>query len=242
MGRRLVTVLGVALAASLAVPPSPVLARPASDERRDPRVVGVGGPETMILRSGCHETYHAAAVFDAVAGEEYWATINAEDATGGDIDGAIREGVVTSPGRITVTAPLLLCGAVHEAGVGRIKVGLLVGDTDETLRKRVTLKYDDRVSLRKAKRVRGHTTLRGVWSRGKGFGPGLTTYVRKSVRVQLFFKPRGSRRWQHVGRTGIDFEGRWAARAPIGDPGRWQARIAGSNRLLPARSQVRRAR
>lgn len=206
------------------------------------RVVGIGGPETMILRSGCRETYHAAAVFDAVEGETYTVFLNAEDGTGRDIDGATREGTVTRSGRITVTAPLLLCGQLHDAGVGRIKVGMLIGDDPAVdLRKRVVLKYDDAVSMSKPVRVAGgqRVRLRGAWSRGRGFGPGLTTYIRTSVRVGLYFRPSGGR-WERVASTGIGTQGTWSKRVRLPKAGAWQARVAGSDRLLPARSQVRR--
>lgn len=246
MGRLPSARSGVAVAALALLPlssvPAPATATAAAATRADERVVGVGGPKTMILRPGCRETYQAAAVFDAVAGEEYWAVINAEDATGRGIDGDIREGVVTESGRITVSVPLLLCGSLHDAGVGRIKVGLIVGDTSVDLRKRVRIKYADRVSLRTAKRADGRTTLRGSWSRGKGFERGLTTYERKSVRVHLHFKPAGRGSWKRVATTRIDSQGRWSARVGVGRPGRWQARVDGSQRLLPARSQVLRTR
>jgi hypothetical protein len=41
-----------------------------------------------------------------------------------------------------VTAPLLLCGSLHDPGVGRIKVGMLIGDEPAVdLRTRVLLEF-----------------------------------------------------------------------------------------------------
>ena len=241
---RATSIAATAVTVGLVLATAPASAQPAPDATsttlRGSRVVGVGGPGTMILRPGCRESYRAAAVFDAVEGEDYWAVVNAEDGTGHGIIGGSREGTVTTSGRITLTVPLQLCGSDHDAGVGRIKVGLIVGDSSVDLHKRVLIKYRDRVVLTRATHARGGTTLRGAWSRGKGFPRGLTTYVRTSVRVQVCFKPRGSSRWRHVGTTRIDSQGRWSARAPIARAGAWQARVAGSQRLLPATSQVRR--
>lgn len=242
MRRLLGTVLTITLGLGLAVGPAPTSVGVPPDPLRGTRTVAVGGSDLMILRPGCRETYRAGVRFDAVAGEEYWTTINAEDGTGRDIDGGIREGVVAEDGPVTVKVPLLLCGAVHDAGVGKIKVGLIVGGTSVDLRRRVLIKYDDKVSLRKASLHGDRTTLRGSWTRGKGFPRGLTTYVRKSVHIGLYFKAAHGSRWRKVGRTGIESDGSWSARVRVGRDGRWQARVAGSKRLLPARSQVVRAR
>ncbi|WP_121253343.1 hypothetical protein [Nocardioides ferulae] len=234
--------LTVALTSAPAPAASPIPHAPDELGAQGGRSVTLEAPRLMILRPSCREDYRATAVFDAVEGEEVFAIINGTDGNGRSIEGGTFEGTVGETGEVRLDTPLTLCGSLAYAGTGRIALSLSIDDDPAVeLHKRVSIKYDDTVSLRRASRAGGRTSLRGSWSRGKGFERGLTTYVQESVTVQLWFRPNGAK-WSRVARTGIDSQGRWNARVPVSRAGSWQARIAGSKRLLPARSAVRNLR
>lgn len=218
--------------------------RPVAPSGEGSHDVAVRAPGTMVLRSGCRETYSMTASFDAAADEDYWVNLRGQDSQGHTIDGGTASGTATSTGRVRITRALLLCGSTHDAGTGVLQVNVHVGNEQISGRARIPIRYADRVRMKKPKRAvrRGQrVVLRGSWDRGPGFGRAAGYYNRKHVRVLIFFKPNG-RDWRKVGTSRIDTQGNWRERVKVKRTGRYQARVRKSQRYLPARSAVRRVR
>lgn len=195
----------------------------------------------MKLRAGCQETYSLKVSFDLTAGEHYWVNLRGQDSQEHTIDGATVSGTATQTGRQSIERPLLLCGSTHDAGVGKLQVSVHVGDEQIDGTARTVIRYVDRVRMNKPKATveRGQTlTLRGVWDRGRGFGLACGYYNRRAVKVLIDFKPLNGT-WRQVAKTGINGQGEWQRKVTVNQTGRYRARVAKSDRYLPARSLAR---